>query len=155
MRTLDRSFYGTEPGEVGLVERRLVAYGAVRGLVFGHWSEASEHVEALLSGCAHSGSLRHYAAMRAKDSGDAMGVLAWVLRRRWAMTAWRASARLLLDRLDYVGRGSLRAHARRENTDLLQNMMLKHEIINIMLDVLQKRGRLSLVFQENRANTPV
>ena len=100
-------------GEVGPVERRLIAYGPTRGLVFGHWVEASEHVEALLSGCAHCGSLRHWVSMRARESGDALGVLAWLLRRRWGLAAWRANAQLLLDRLEFVGRGAVQAHARR------------------------------------------
>ena len=51
--------------------------------------------------------------MRAREAGDALGVLAWLLRRRWGMMAWRACARLLLDRLEFVGHGCARAQARR------------------------------------------
>ena len=69
------------------VARRLASYGPVRGLVFGHWGEASAHVEDLLSGCAHSGSLRHWVAMRAREPTDALGPLAWALRRPWGMAA--------------------------------------------------------------------
>ena len=112
-RQLDRRFCGTAAGELGPVERRLNTYGPVRGLVFGHWCEASQHVEALLSGCAHSGAQRLWAQMRAIDPHDALGVLAWLLRRRWGMAAWRSAARLLLDRLEYVGKGSAPAQARR------------------------------------------
>eukprot|EP00973_Karenia_brevis_P026988 3723457-Karenia_brevis.AAC.1 len=82
-RRLGQQFCGTSPGEVGPVERRLSAYGPVRGLVFGHWAEASEHVEALLASCAHCGSLRHWSAMRARDPGEAYGALVGLLRRRW------------------------------------------------------------------------
>ena len=113
-RHLDRRLCGTAEGEVGPVERRLTALGPTRGLVFGHWAEASEHVEDLLSGCAQCGSLRHWRSMRAKEPGDAVGVLSWLLRRRWGMMAWRSSARLLLDRLEFVGCGAVRARARRE-----------------------------------------
>eukprot|EP00973_Karenia_brevis_P035749 4932739-Karenia_brevis.AAC.1 len=42
-RVLDRRFCGTVEGQVGAVEQRLAAYGPVRGLVFGHYAEASEH----------------------------------------------------------------------------------------------------------------
>ena len=112
-RLLDTWHCGTADGEVGPVARRLAAYGPVRGLVFGHWAEASMHVEALLSGCAHTGSLRHWIGMRARDPADAIGSLAWTLRRRWGMTAWRSAVRLLLDRLEYVGRGAEAARARR------------------------------------------
>ena len=34
---------------------------------------------------------------------QANGTLVWLLRRRWGMAAWREAARLLLDRLEYVG----------------------------------------------------
>ena len=78
-----------------------------------HWAECSTHFEALLSGAAYAGSLRHWAAMRAREPADANGTLAWLLRRRWGMTAWRATVRLLLDRLQYVGQGAIRANARR------------------------------------------
>eukprot|EP00973_Karenia_brevis_P022245 3060677-Karenia_brevis.AAC.1 len=52
--------------------------------------------------------------MRAREPKYALGSLAWLLRRRWAMTAWRKAARLLLDRLQYVGRGAVCASARRD-----------------------------------------
>ena len=84
-----------------------------RGLVVGHWAEGSSHMEALLSGAAYCGSLRHWRTMRAREPQDANGTLAWLLRRRWGMTAWRSAARLLLDRLAYVGRGAGRATGRR------------------------------------------
>ena len=112
-RLIDTRYCGTPAGEIGPVTRRLAAYGPVRGLVFGHWAEASSNVEDLLSGCAHTGALKHWVGMRARDPTDAIGSLAWSLRRRWGMTAWRSAARLLLDRLEYVGRGSETARARR------------------------------------------
>ena len=110
---LDSRFCGTPRGEVGPVARRLASFGAVQGLVFGHWAEVSTHVEALLSGAAQYGAQRHWVAMRANEPNDALGALAWVLRRRWGMTAWRASVRLLLDRLEYVGRGAMQGYRRR------------------------------------------
>ena len=51
--------------------------------------------------------------MRAREPADAQGTLAWCLRRRWDITAWRSAARFLLDRLEYVGRGAVCAQARR------------------------------------------
>ena len=85
----------------------------MRGLVVGHFGEGSEHLEALLTGAAHSGALKHWLGMRAREPSDAHGTIAWMLRRRWGMTAWRSLARLILDRLEYVGAGSMRAHDRR------------------------------------------
>ena len=79
----------------------------------GHWAEGSTHFEALLSGAAYCGALRHWTAMRAREPFDANGTLSWLLRRRWGMTFWRSAARLLLDRLSYVGRGAMHADGRR------------------------------------------
>ena len=44
-------------------------------------------------------------------------MLAWMLRRRWAMTAVRQAARLKLARLEYVGRGAVAAAARRARAE--------------------------------------
>jgi len=44
---LDREFCATHPGVVGPFERRLLGFGSVRGLVFGHWGEASPRVTEL------------------------------------------------------------------------------------------------------------
>ena len=113
VRQLDRRFNSTELGEAGPVEQRLASFGPVRGIVTGHFAEGSDHLEALLTGAAHSGALKHWASMRAREPADAHGTIAWLLRRRWGMAAWRSIARLVLDRLEYVGRGSIRAHERR------------------------------------------
>ena len=102
-RRLDRSYCGTAEDAVGPAEQRLLGYGPVAGLVFGHWAEASPHVETLLATCAKSGSARHWRSMHAQDAAEAYGTLMWMLRRRWGMCAWRSAARLLLDRLEYVG----------------------------------------------------
>ena len=51
--------------------------------------------------------------MRCADPGRATGGLAWLLRRRWGLTALRENARLKLDRLEYVGRGATAALQRR------------------------------------------
>ena len=110
---LDQRFNATPAGEVGPVGTRLASFGPVRGLVVGHFAEGSEHLEALLTGTAHCGALRHWAGMRAREPADAHGTVAWILRRRWGMAAWKSTARLLLDRLEYVGSGSARAFERR------------------------------------------
>eukprot|EP00973_Karenia_brevis_P051740 7187610-Karenia_brevis.AAC.1 len=107
-------FCSTPSGQVGPVEQRLAAFGPVRGLVFGHWAEGSQHVESLLRGCAHCGAVRHWSSMRAREPADAVGSLAWLLRRRWGVTAWREAVRLLLDRLALVGSGASLAASRRD-----------------------------------------
>ena len=113
-RRLDQEFCGATPGEIGPVGRKLAAFGPVRGLVFRHWAEASGHVDALLAGCAQCGAQRHWMTMQARDPEEASSSLASLLRRRWGMTAWKAAARLLLDRLEYIGHGANAARMRRE-----------------------------------------
>lgn len=51
--------------------------------------------------------------MSAREPHDANGSIAWLLRRRWGMTFWRSTMRLLLDRVVSVGRGSFQAGRRR------------------------------------------
>jgi len=112
-RQVDRMFSGTPPDALGPVERKLQTYEPVRGIVFGAWAEASPDTEKLLAAMAQTGAQRHWRGMRCADPARALGVLAWLLRRRWGLTALRENARLKLDRLEYVGRGALAAAQRR------------------------------------------
>eukprot|EP00973_Karenia_brevis_P023117 3183680-Karenia_brevis.AAC.1 len=98
---------------MGPVETRLRSYGGVRGLVFGTWAEASESVDWLLGQIATFGAARRPGLATDRDPDDERVLLMTALRRRWGITAARANARLLLDRLAYVGRGASAAMARR------------------------------------------
>eukprot|EP00973_Karenia_brevis_P043586 6039720-Karenia_brevis.AAC.1 len=51
--------------------------------------------------------------MQSRDPGEAYGALFSMLQRGWGLAAWRATARLLLDRLEHVGRGADPARRRR------------------------------------------
>jgi hypothetical protein len=51
--------------------------------------------------------------MRARDEDEACAALTSMIRRRWAMTAVRENARLLLTRLQFVGRHAGQAVQRR------------------------------------------
>ena len=62
---------------------------------------------------ARTGTLRHWHGIRCREPSAATGVLAWMLRRRWGLTALRENARLKLDRLEYVGQGATVAARRR------------------------------------------
>ena len=112
-RAVDRQYCGTPEGAVGPVQARLNTFELVRGLVFGAWGEASPAAGKLLTLMAHCGAERHWRGMRCDDPGHAIGTLAWLLRRRWGLTALRENARLKLDRLQYVGRGAAAAIQRR------------------------------------------
>ena len=61
-------------------------------------------VDRLIGMLAHVGSRRHWCSMQARSADEAQGALAWMLRRRWALTALRENARLKLERLEFVGR---------------------------------------------------
>jgi hypothetical protein len=112
-RHIDQQFCGTAPGSVGPVEAILRTYDPVRGLVFGAWGEASPDVERLLTAFSRSGAAHHWQTMQVATPASAQGVLAWLLRRRWGMTALREAARLKLERLEFVGHGAAHAADRR------------------------------------------
>eukprot|EP00973_Karenia_brevis_P060221 8379624-Karenia_brevis.AAC.1 len=57
--------------------------------------------------------------MHTREPIQAFGTMAWLLRRRWGLTAWRAAVRLMLDRLEYVGPGAPAARSRRAAADEL------------------------------------
>ena len=113
-RMVDRRFCNTSTGDVGPVEAKLRTFEPVRGIVFGAWGEASPVVSKLLTLMAKSGALRHWRSMRCSDPAHAVGVVAWLLRRRWGLTALRENARLKLDRLTHVGHGAVAASRRRD-----------------------------------------
>ena len=114
-RQVDQRYCATPRGNVGPVEARLNTYEPVRGIVFGSWGEASGVTEQLLGAMARTGAIAHWQRMRCLDPAQAIGILAWMLRRRWGLTALRENARLRLDRLEYVGRGAVAAAVRRQH----------------------------------------
>ena len=112
-KQVDTKYCGTAPGETGPVARKLQSFDPVMGLVFGSWGEASPDVERLLSWLAREGAGKLWRDMGCQDPVAAQGILAWSIRRRWAMAALRENARLKIDRLTYVGRGASIAAQRR------------------------------------------
>ena len=112
-RSVDTSYCETLDGHVGPVLQKLLSYGHVRGVVFGAWAESSPDTERLLSQLARQGANAKWRQMGSNDPESAVGCLAWLLRRRWGLTALRECARLKLERLAYVGRGAAAADERR------------------------------------------
>ena len=108
-QNMDRQYCGTGSEQAGPVEAKLRSFGDIRALVFSTWGEASPDVHALLRALVDVGMHRHFRSMRVKDANEARGPLMWLLRRRWGMCTVRESARLLLARLELVGRGAEQA----------------------------------------------
>ena len=73
-------------------------------------------VELLLSYLANKGAAIHWRRMKARQPDEAQGALAWLLRRRWGLTALRENARLTLERLQYIGLDR-RDHARAKQAE--------------------------------------
>ena len=114
-RRIDQQFCDTPAGVTGPVEAKLRTFDPVRGIVFGAWGEASPDTERLLARLASTGAARHWIDMRSRSPPDACGALAWLLRRRWGMTALREAVRLKLERLEFVGHGAAAAADRRSS----------------------------------------
>ena len=93
-KKVDRDYVGTQPGNVGPVQAKLLSFERVRGLVFGAFGEASQAVHQLIDTLANSrvsvagpqrvkrGVQRSVEAERALVVGH--------LRRRISVTACRA-----------------------------------------------------------------
>lgn len=103
------------------MELKLRGFGDVRGLVFGSWGEASADVDWLLSEAVETGLSRRdgFRPMDDDEPDHLKAGLVGMLRRWWGMAALRANARLLLDRLAFVGRGAGAAVRHRETGRLL------------------------------------
>ena len=113
-RDVDRAYGGVVEGTVGRVQRKLVDFGEVRGLVFGAFGECSEGVHELVHHLANS-RLKAEGLQQGRESvkGE-LGVLVGQVRRILSVTAVRAQAECLLSRLRHVGRGAGAAYGRRQ-----------------------------------------
>ena len=53
-RKTDQQHGGAEPGDIGGVERKLLTFPQVEGIVFGNWGEASQATHQLVEALATS-----------------------------------------------------------------------------------------------------
>ena len=140
-RRVDQQFCSTPSGQTGPVETRLRSFEPVKGLVFGAWAEASPDVHTLLRALAAAGSLRHHQSMGAASPSEAHGALAWLIKRRWAMTAAREAARLTLARLEFVGRGAAAALRRRKTAESIAARMRRESCWQHRCPIHWRQGR--------------
>ena len=83
------------------------------GYVTGGYGECSESVHKLVRRLARVGTEKWARLLPTASQNGARGRLAWLLKRRIAMSGLRALARTLLDRLEHVGTGAVPRAARR------------------------------------------
>ena len=113
-KDVDRVYGGAVDGTVGRVQRKLLDYGEVRGLVFGAFGEASEGVHELVHLLANS-RLKAEGLQQGRESAKGeLGVIVGQVRRILSVTAVRAQAECLLSRLRSVGSGAGAAYGRRQ-----------------------------------------
>ena len=105
-----------------------MSFGSLRGLVFGAWGEASEGVHRLVDDLAEERAKRLLSTnKRPKVScpKGAKGVAVGQIRRALSVVAVKAQARLLLDRLCWVGEGAVEAARRRRFSEWEEERMAK------------------------------
>jgi len=113
-RLVDEKYIGTANGEVGPVAVRLRRYEPVKGLVFGHFGEASDDVHKLVGALAVACSRRNHLGPE-DDAARLRGLYSYLIKRRWALATVRGAARLTLSRLaSSVGQGASAAAVRRQ-----------------------------------------
>ena len=117
-RTADQLYVGTNVGVVGPVERKLLSYDRVQGLVFGAFGEASEPVHRLIDQLADSrvtvaGPQRGRKGVERAVEGERALVVGQI-RRKISVAAARAQAGSLLGRLEGLGPGMGQAVGRRQ-----------------------------------------
>ena len=113
----DRRQNGTNEGEIGPVQQKLISLGDIRGLVFGNFGELSEDGHSLIAAMADS---------RARVACSARGNNSFIkdedchhsnimsgIRRKISVAAVKAQAFSLLGRLQQLGPGMRSAAGRR------------------------------------------
>ena len=101
-RRLDRQYHAGA-GPPGPIEQRLTSHSAVRGLVFGHYGEASADVHDLLRLAADALAEDQWRLLGARSQRELRGFLISRSRRRIGLAAVQHMARHRLARLPYVG----------------------------------------------------
>ena len=117
-RHADQNFGGTPEGEVGRVERKLLTFPKVEGLVFGNWGEGSQAVHSLVEALATSRSKVAIPQLRSKQGiplteAGIKGIAVGYQRRKLSVTAIKAQCLSLLGRLEGLGNGAAAAASRR------------------------------------------
>ena len=112
-RKVDVEVLGVEREQKGPVEKRLDEFGALLGLCFGAWGEASEGVHQLVQTLAES-RLKFQGLQRGRPGSEQeLGVIVGQVRRRISLAAVKAQVDCLLSKLHQVGPGNTQLAKRR------------------------------------------
>ena len=136
-RKADQDFGGVQPGTVGAVERKLLTFPQVEGLVFGNWGEVSESthqlVEALATSRAQIGEPQ--ARSRRGTTLTEQGIKSMAvgyIRRKLGVAAVKAQCHSLLGRLDGLGPGATTAQGRRRRAEDQERMWARERKAHIL-----------------------
>ena len=115
-RSADQLYGGVAPGTQGPVERKLLTFDQVQGVVFGNFGEGSEAVHRLVDALATSrvrvaGPQRGRKGIRSEEGERS--VVVGQIRRKLSLAAIKAQCSSLLGRLESLGPGSSAAAGRR------------------------------------------
>ena len=122
-READR-VYGNHPNDVaGPVERKLLQYGDLMGLVVGAFSEGSQDLHELIQKLAES-KVDALGLRRGREgTEEELGVVVGQIRRSLSTTFVRAQAQCLLARMNCVGPGYGQAAKRRQMAAAVEERM--------------------------------
>ena len=118
-RKVDQTHGGVEAGQIGAVERKLLTYPKVEGLVFGNWGEVSEATHQLVEALATS-RVRVALPQSKSKRGQPLteeglkGITVGYIRRKIGIAAVKAQCLSLLGRLEGLGPGITNALSRRK-----------------------------------------
>ena len=126
----DQKYNGTVVGQKGPLEKELLNWGHIDGLVFGAFGEVSKTVEVLMGAISTRAAGLFWREMGAKNRTEARAVLTGRTRRKIGITVVRAHARMKLDRLREVKCGDYRAAARRRRQSREAHRQRREEYYN-------------------------
>ena len=111
---------------MGRVERKLLQFEDVLGLVVGAFGEGSEDLHDLVQKLAESKVAAMGLRRGREASEDELGVIVGQIRRSLSTTCVRAQAQCLLSRLNCVGHGYAQA-AKRRKWAMLEEEKMKRD----------------------------
>ena len=126
-RKADQEHGGVQPGTVGPVERKLLNFPKVEGIVFGNWGETSEATHQLVEALATSRAKVAAPQTRGRrgqvlTEEGLKGLAVGYIRRKLSIAAVKAQSHSLLGRLEGLGPGSAAAAGRRSKAMELERL---------------------------------